>query len=146
MEKPTKFTSIKYSTLIPVKGKEPHHHALSAEEAVAVSEYLMTLKDEKMATGIIDDKKKMKRSAMFKAGILFQKTQVCFGCHLFKPKKRAKRAIGGFSGPSLVGAKKRLTGDWVYSYLKDQKRYVNVGSKPNYQDDEFKANYNKELK
>lgn len=146
LEKPSNPYGIKYSTLLPEKAKEHHHHPLSAEEASDVANFLMTLKDEKMATGIIDDKKKMKRSAMFKAGTLFQKKQVCFGCHLFKPKKRAKRAIGGFSGPSLEGAKKRLTGDWVYSYLKDQKRYVPVGRMPIYQGPEFKAYSDDELK
>ena len=145
LEKPSDLTGVKYSELLPVKGKNSHP-ALSGKEASDVSNYLMTLKDKEMATGIIDDKKKMKRSALFKAGTLFQKTQVCFGCHLFKPKKRAKRAIGGFSGPSLVGAKKRLTGDWVYSYLKDQKRYVPLGRMPIYQGPTFQAYPDKDLK
>ena len=144
LQNPSAISGIKYSTLMPVKGNAAHP-GLSGEDASAVTAFLMTLKDEKMATGIIDETKKMPRSLQFRTKALFEKKQVCFGCHQFKPRAKGK-AKGGFSGPTLVEAGKRLRGDWVYSFLKDQKRYVSFGRMPVYMGPTFQAYSDKELK
>lgn len=144
LQNPTPLSGVKYSTMLPEKGTASHP-TLSNNEAADVTAFLMSLKDTKMAVGVIDDAKKMRRSQQFKAGTLFIKKQVCFGCHLFSARAKAKPK-GGFSGPTLVEANKRLKGDWVYSYLKDQKRYVPFGRMPVYVGPTFQAYTDDELK
>ena len=39
---------------------------------------------------------------------------------------------GGLSGPSLVGAGKRLNPDWVYAYLADVKAFKPVRDMPDF--------------
>ena len=51
----------------------------------------------------------------------------CSGCHQFVDRKKV---TGGLSGPSLVGAGKRLNPDWIYAYLKTPKIFKPVKMMP----------------
>ena len=55
-----------------------------------------------------------------RARLIFTKKMPCTGCHQYPAKKR-KKFKGGMSGPTLVGAGKRLNPDWIYAYLKNPK-------------------------
>ncbi len=86
---------------------------LVSEEAEAVADYLMTLKDLAMKTGVIDPTKKFSKS---KARRLFTKQLPCIACHR---ARFGKRTNGGISGPDLTEAGNRLNPDWVYARIED---------------------------
>lgn len=86
---------------------------LNAEEAASVTEYLMTLKDSKMRTGVISREKKF---SMAQALRLFTKQYPCIGCHAVKVRDKE---TGGISGPPLTDAGARLNPDWVYARITD---------------------------
>ena len=89
------------------------HPKLEARETESVADYLMTLKDDQMPTGIIDRATRFKKS---KALTLFRKRLPCAGCHRIK---WGKRTVGGISGPDLAEAGLRLNPDWVYAMLEN---------------------------
>jgi len=84
---------------------------LSATDAAAVADYLMTLKDSSMKTGVF---KKAKISKA-RAKILMYKKEACNACHSFP------RRGGGISCPTFEGIGARLNPDWMYSFIKDPK-------------------------
>ncbi len=86
---------------------------LSPEEGEAVANYLMTLTDSAMKTGIINPAKKFRKS---KARRLFTKQLPCIACHR---ARFGKRTNGGISGPDLTEAGNRLNPDWVYARIED---------------------------
>jgi len=79
---------------------------LSAGDAAASADYLMTLKDAKMKTGTA----KIGEFSKARAKMLIVKTEACNGCHQIEGK-------GGFSCPTWEGIGKRLNPDWVYSFV-----------------------------
>lgn len=139
LAKPTPIRRVRYASL--EKGANDHP-ALAAGEAADVASYLSTLSDPEPAAGVVEASKLSRRKA-FKAEKLFSKKQVCWGCHLY-PSKQGE--IGGFSGPSLVGAGARLKGDWVYAFLKDSLRYYPNGRMPVYGDQPFEPFSDAEFK
>jgi len=139
LEKPTAIYRVKYGTL--ERGANPHP-ALSKADAQEVDAYLMSLTDPALKTGAVAAEKLNQRK-MLGAEKLFTKKQVCFGCHQYASKQGD---IGGFSGPSLVGAGSRLQADWVYALLKDNVRYYPNGRMPVYGDQVFEAFTDEELK
>lgn len=139
LAKPTPIIRVKYGTLI--KGTN-EHPSLSAAEAGEVGTYLMSLIDSALKPGTIDSSE-LNRRVMFKAEQLFAKKQVCFGCHEYSSQRGN---IGGFSGPSLVGAGKRLQADWIYALLKDNSRYYPNGRMPRYGENAFNKYTEEELK
>ena len=86
---------------------------LGPDGAVAVADYLMTLKDPAMKTGVIDPARKFRKS---KARRLFTKQYPCVGCHTTRFGQKTR---GGVSGPDLREAGKRLNPDWVYARIQD---------------------------
>ena len=90
---------------------EPCPAGLSPQEAEAVADYLMTLEDAAMKTGVVDPGKKFSRPRAFR---LFSKQLPCIGCHT---AKFGKKTMGGVSGPSLTTAGQRLNPDWVYARI-----------------------------
>ena len=98
------------------------HPALAAEEAAAVTEFLMSLTSEEVEAGVIKPKKNPK------GRLIFTKKMPCSGCHQY-PGKRNK-LMGGLSGPTLVGAKDRLNPDWIYAYLLKPKVFKPVKMMP----------------
>lgn len=139
LEKPTAIYRVKYGTL--EKGGNGHP-ALAKAEAQEVGAWLMSLTDPELQAGAVAAEKLNPRK-MSAAEKLFTKKQVCFGCHQY-PSKGGD--IGGFSGPSLVGAGSRLQADWVYALLKDNARYYPNGRMPVYGDQVFEPFADEELK
>lgn len=86
---------------------------LTAEEAEAVADYLMTRKDSAMQIGVIDIAKKLRKQ---KAYTMFTKQYPCIGCHTIAFRNRM---LGGVSGPDLRGAGERLNPDWVYARIEN---------------------------
>lgn len=139
LAKPTPIRRVKYGTL--VKGANDHP-SLPAADATEVGVYLMSLTDSAVKAGAVDSSSLTPR-ASFQADQLFAKKQVCFGCHQY-PSKRGN--IGGFTGPSLVGAGARLQADWIYAMLKDNIRYYPDGRMPKYGDEAFNQFSDDDLK
>jgi len=86
---------------------------LTAEEAEAVTNYLMTLTDRAMKTGVVDG---LQKHSKHKAYNLFSKRMPCIGCHRIT---FAKKERGGISGPDLTNAGERLNPDWIYARIKN---------------------------
>jgi mono/diheme cytochrome c family protein len=86
---------------------------LSATEAEAVADYLMTLKDPAMKTGTIDPRKPFSES---RAVRMFTKQYPCVGCHTVKV---GGKEMGGISGPRLIGASERLNPDWISARIEN---------------------------
>lgn len=129
LEKPTPIRQVLYASL--EKGVNPHP-ALPAQEAADVADYLFTLRDSAVLPGLILTGPPPK-AAERRALILFLKKQPCYVCHQVRIRKDQNvrpRVVGGFTGPSLVEAGKRLNGDWVYAFLKDTPRYSPNGRMP----------------
>lgn len=82
---------------------------LSAGDAAAVADYLMTLKGIDMKTGTA----KLGKFSKARARNLMMKKEACNACHSF-PKKG-----GGLSCPTFEGIGARLNPDWMYSFIKD---------------------------
>ena len=80
---------------------------LSAGDAAAVADYLMTLKDAKMPTGVA----KIGEFSKARAKMLVIKTEACNGCHQVEGN-------GGVSCPTWEGIGSRLNPDWVYAFVK----------------------------
>ena len=138
LESPTPIRRVKYGSLTQGSNEHP---ALSASAAQEVGAYLMSLTDPESKSGTVTVKK-LSRRKMFKGEKLFAKKQVCFGCHQY-PSRQGE--IGGFTGPSLLGAGKRLQGDWIYAFMKDPSRYYPNGRMPVYGDQAFAPYDKKEL-
>lgn len=90
---------------------------LDPERAEAVTEYLMTLEDATMKTGVIEPGKKFSKP---KALRLFRKQLPCIGCHTVR---WGKRVMGGVSGPNLTDAGNRLNPDWVYARIENPQHW-----------------------
>jgi mono/diheme cytochrome c family protein len=86
---------------------------LKPDEAEAVADYLMTFKDAKMKTGVIDASKSFSQS---RAIIMFTKQYPCIGCHTIQARGKE---TGGVSGPKLIGAGERLNPDWIYARIEN---------------------------
>ncbi len=129
LEKPTPIRQVRYRSL--EKGVNSHP-SLPPEEGAAIAAYLLTLQDPAVPAGLIPPgppPKPVERRAL----IFFLKKQPCYTCHQVRIRKDQNvtpRVVGGFTGPSLVEAGKRLNGDWVYAFLKDTPRYSPNGRMP----------------
>lgn len=86
---------------------------LNPEEAAAVTDYLMTLKDSKMRTGVVSLEKRFSVSLAVR---LFTKQYPCIGCHA---AKIGDKETGGITGPPLSNAGQRLNPDWVYARIEN---------------------------
>ena len=92
---------------------QPCAAKLDPDEAAAVADYLMTLEDPTMKTGVIDPANKPSKAKGFR---MFAKQMPCVGCHTIKS---GKRRMGGISGPDLTNAGERLNPDWVYARIEN---------------------------
>ncbi len=109
------------NNIVTRKGKDkidkakikPCPSKLSRAEAGAVTDYLMTLKDSAMPTGVVDPAKRLRKS---KALMTFASKYPCIGCHTIVFKRKIR---GGKSGPDLRDAGARLNPDWVYARIKN---------------------------
>jgi len=71
----------------------------------------------------------LKAKASVKGRKIFSKDMPCGGCHEYEMKGEVH---GGKSGPSLVGAGKRLNHDWIYAYLANIKVFKPVRDMPDF--------------
>lgn len=94
-------------------GVKPCPAKLKPDGAASVADYLMTLKDAKMKTGVIDSGKPFSQS---RATIMFTKQYPCIGCHSIRARGKE---TGGMSGPKLIGAGERLNPDWIYARIEN---------------------------
>jgi len=134
LKKPTNVRPMAFGSI--KKKNKLKHPALSAADAKAVTSYLASKTSSAVKKGAV---KKANKGVRGK--ILFKKKQACYGCH--RMPGRGGKESGGFSGPSLVGASKRLKGDFIYSYLKNPKPFMAAGRMPHYK--HLKANEIKTL-
>ncbi len=119
LQDPKPIRSLKYNSL--TADNPGGHPKLAAANAKAVTDFLMTLTSKSVKAGVIKPKKNPK------GRLIFVKKMPCSGCHAFPGKKKFK---GGRSGPSLVGAGKRLNPDWIFAYLKDTNEFKPVRAMP----------------
>jgi cytochrome c551/c552 len=101
-----------------------NHPPVSADDAGKISTFLMTKVDSTIEAGkaeLLPKKRSQKRKFLTNARALFEKNQGCYSCHRYLNKRNLE--LGGFSAPTLVTAKDRLQGDWVYSYLENPQKY-----------------------
>jgi cytochrome c551/c552 len=90
---------------------------LSAEDAQAATQYLLTLKDAGMQSGIYKPGTQFSKSS---AKMIFYKSGACNACHQVDEGGSIK---GGVSAPVLYNAGARLNGDWVFNFLKDPQHW-----------------------
>jgi mono/diheme cytochrome c family protein len=96
---------------------------LSAGDAAAVTDFLMTLTSPEVKAGML----KAKPSIIGRR--IFIKDMPCGGCHAFAMRGGVH---GGKSGPSLIGASKRLNPDWIYAYMANIKVFKPVRDMPDF--------------
>lgn len=107
LQDPKPIRPMKYNSLTDKNAGD--HPKLSAGDAGEIADYLMGLKSADVEAGLIT------ANYSPQAKLIFTKNMPCTGCHI-APDKRGNIS-GGLSGPSLVGASKRLNPDWIYAYL-----------------------------
>jgi len=99
------------------------HPKSSAGDAAALTDFLMGLTSPEVKAGVI------KAGTTPQAKQIFGKKMPCTGCHEYLT---GGEVHGGKSGPSLVGASKRLNPDWVYAYLANIKVFKPVRDMPDF--------------
>ncbi len=122
LQAPKPIRPLKYGTF---NEKNPGDHPkLAGAGAADMTDFLMGLTSDAVEAGVIKPKKNLK------GRLIFIKKISCGGCHQ-SPGRRGK-VSGGLSGPSLVGAKKRLNPDWIYAYLKTPSVFKPVKAMPTF--------------
>ena len=86
---------------------------LSAGDAAAAADYLMTLKDASMKEGAF----KAQEVKKAKARSVMMKDEACNACHVFPGKG------GGVSCPTFEGIGERLNPDWMYSFIQNPQHW-----------------------
>lgn len=120
LQDPKPIRPMKFNDL--TKKNPGDHPKLAGAEAANVTDFLMTLTSDVVKAG----KVKPKKSA--KGRLIFSKKMPCSGCHQYPTRKKGVK--GGMSGPSLVGAGKRLNPDWILAYLQKPKVFKPVKMMP----------------
>jgi len=121
LQNPIPIRPMKYNSLTE---KNPGYHPkLSAVDAAAVTDFLMTLTSPEVKTGML----KAKPSIIGRR--IFIKDMPCSGCHAFAMRGEIH---GGKSGPSLIGASKRLNPDWIFAYMANIKVFKPVRDMPDF--------------
>ncbi|MGC2164632.1 MAG: c-type cytochrome [Gallionella sp.] len=121
LQNPVPIRPMKYNSLTE---KNPGNHPkLSAGDASAVTDFLMTLTSSEVKAGMLTAK-----SSVFGRKI-FSKDMPCSGCHQYDMRGEVH---GGKSGPSLIGAGMRLNRDWIYAYLANIKVFKPVRDMPDF--------------
>ncbi len=122
LQDPKPIRPLKYNSLTE---KNPNNHPkLSAGDAATVTDFLMgfTVADSNAV--------KIKAKKNPKGRSIFSKKMPCSGCHQYPGRKGVVK--GGLSGPSLVGAGKRLNHNWIYAYLAHTPVYKPVRDMPDF--------------
>lgn len=112
------------------------HPALTKPEAIAMTDYLLSLTLPDLPHGKVEDVPLTKGNRV-RVKILFERNYGCIACH--EGINLAGQARGGISGPSLANAGNRLTADWIFNWLKTPKKFVTRGRMPLYNLDDESA-------
>ncbi len=112
------------------------HPALSAEEAEAMSRFLLSLTISKEPAPEITSEP-LSKGQRVKAKILFERNHGCIACH--EGINLAGKPRGGVSGPSLANAGNRLKPEWVYKWLQTPDVYLKKSRMPRYKLDDATA-------
>lgn len=118
LQEPKPIRPLKYNSL--TEKNAGNHPKLAAPDAVAVTDFLMSLTSKEVKAGVIKPKMNPK------GRLVFTKSMPCSGCHQFAGQK----FTGGLNGPSLTEAGERLNPDWIFAYLKDTKTFKPVRQMP----------------
>lgn len=122
LQEPTPIRLLKYNSLTD---KNPNDHIrLDSADSTQITDFLMSLTSDIVASGVIKPKMNPK------GRLIFKKRMPCSGCHQYVDRKKV---LGGLTGPSLVGAGERLNPDWIYAYLKETKVFKPVRMMPTFQ-------------
>ena len=111
---------------IPLTKTRMPNFNFSDEDANAMTEYLMTLKEDRFSgkgIGQID----LSAQSAEKGQSLFNDIYGCFGCHKTSPDGE-----GGIVGPNLSHAAKRLKPQWISAWLKDPESIRPDSPMPNF--------------
>ncbi len=123
LQDPKPIRILKYNSLTEKNAGD--HPKLSAGDAAQVTDFLMGLTSDAVKAGVI------KAKYNIHGKIIFKKKMPCAGCHKY-PDKHGKNISGGLSGPTLVGASKRLNPDWIYAYLANIKVFKPFRDMPDF--------------
>ncbi|OGT29532.1 MAG: hypothetical protein A2W28_07125 [Gammaproteobacteria bacterium RBG_16_51_14] len=121
LQNPKPIRPMKYNSL--TDSNKGDHPKQSAGDAAATADFLMGLTSPEVKAGVITPKSSPQAKA------IFGKKMPCGGCHEYGKKGDVR---GGKSGPSLVGASKRLNPDWVNAYLANIKVFKPVRDMPDF--------------
>ena len=121
LQNPKPIRPMQYNSL--TEKNKGDHPKLSAGDAAGVTDFLMGLTSSEVKAGML------KAKASVKGRKIFSKDMPCGGCHEYEMKGEVH---GGKSGPSLVGAGKRLNHDWIYAYLANIKVFKPVRDMPDF--------------
>jgi len=121
LQNPIPIRPMKYNSL--TEKNTGDHPKLSAGDAAAVTDFLMALTSTEVKAGML----KAKASVMGRK--IFIKDMPCSGCHAYAIRGEIH---GGKSGPSLIGASKRLNPDWIYAYMANINVFKPVRDMPDF--------------
>lgn len=121
LQDPKPIRPLKYNSITAKNAGD--HPKSSAGDAAALTEFLMGLTVAEVKAGTI------KPNPSVQGRAIFTKKMPCGGCHAYSVKGQAQ---GGLSGPSLVGASKRLNPDWILAYLANTKLFKPVRDMPDF--------------
>jgi len=121
LQNPIPIRPMKYNSL--TEKNTGDHPKLSAGDAAAVTDFLMALTSTEVKAGMLN----AKASVMGRK--IFIKDMPCSGCHAYAIRGEIH---GGKSGPSLIGASKRLNPDWIYAYMANIKVFKPVRDMPDF--------------
>jgi mono/diheme cytochrome c family protein len=117
------------------KSKMPDFH-FTDEEVAAVTDYLMTLKDEGISPNVLAGSALSDSKEIEKGKRLFVDKFACDGCH-----KVASEGEGGAVGPNLSDAGRRLRPEWMFYWIKNPQAIRPSTPMPNFgaADDEVRS-------
>lgn len=121
LQDPKPIRPLKYNSLSAKNAGD--HPTASAADAAALADYLMGLTSPLVKAGTV------KPSASVKGRATFTKKMPCTGCHTYPAQGGAQ---GGLSGPSLVGAGKRLNPDWILAYMANTSKFKPFRDMPDF--------------
>ncbi|MBT7268865.1 MAG: cytochrome c [Rhodospirillaceae bacterium] len=122
LQDPKPICALAYNSL--TKKNAGDHPKLSGGDAGNMTDFLMSKTSSEVKAGTIKPKKSLKGKS------IFNKKMPCTGCHQSASKKG--KVSGGLSGPTLVGASKRLNPDWIYAYLKNPTHFKPFKAMPTF--------------
>ncbi|MDP6428451.1 MAG: cytochrome c [Rhodospirillales bacterium] len=124
LAKPAPIRALAYNSL--TEKNKGDHPKLAGADAKNVADFLMRLTTNEVKAGKIKPKKSLKGRQVF------TKKMPCTGCH--RSAGRKGKVSGGISGPTLVGASKRLNPDWIFAYLKNPTHFKPFKPMPTFAD------------